>query len=558
MQVLGSFEDYVGGPAHGHHLLDPLLSLCTIDETTVRAQAVSAIEKLSAKLSPEQRFQHLAPKVMELFESAEWFTPRVSACGLVAVAFEGCKGCKNQLMSHTVTLGDKERTWKPEELVKELAEAYRKQFNDSEPMVRRTAALRLAGAARAFGHEMTKTELVDVFVRLVEEQEQESIRVNAIDSAGSIFAVASLTDPVGEKYLACAEDKSWRVRVAVSSSLPAVAEARQGHENDLRIAEETFLNLLQDQEPEVRYATAAQSAAAASVLGAQFAAEKLVPAVTALVQDDSVSNRVELAGVLLEMALPLGSEIAKDVYLSRQESYAGQAEEGCLVQLLMNDPNTNLRLIVIGKLEALINVLSIPNAGEVLTIINTLVDDKNWRIRHAALFLLPKLAKQMSLDDFSKTFIQGSFKARAEDNCALIREDWIKCCAEIGRDIKIKDEAAARDWVLNNILETLEELCGKKNYQFKSVFLHAAQELGDIVGADVLQSKFLDKAIDMQTDRVPNLRLKVAEVLGVIAEKRWISASLINEKIKPCLSKLADDTDVDVKEAASRALDAMA
>ena len=62
-EVLGGFDDFVGGPKHAHHLLDPLLSLCTISETAVRTQAVDAINTLGKKLSPVQIFEYLAPKV---------------------------------------------------------------------------------------------------------------------------------------------------------------------------------------------------------------------------------------------------------------------------------------------------------------------------------------------------------------------------------------------------------------------------------------------------------------------------------------------------------------
>jgi serine/threonine-protein phosphatase 2A regulatory subunit A len=328
----------------------------------VRSQAVDAINTLGQKLSPEQIFENLAPKVLELFETTEWFTPRVSACGLVAIAYTGCKRCKKDAQCAT-SAGDK----KAEGLAGELAEAYRKQFQDTEPMVRRSAASKLAEAATSFGDETTKAELVDVFSRLIEEQEQESIRVNALKSAPTIFRVASLTDSdseAGNKYLNCAIDKSWRVRVAVSESLPAVAHSRKANAQEIQTCQDTFMALLRDSEAEVRHATAAQSAAAASVLGPQFAVRELVPAVKGLVQDDGVANRVDLAGVLLEMAGPIGMQLSKQVYLQPQAEGESGAGNTTLLESLLNDTNTNLRLAVISKLLPLIDVLTIPQASE--------------------------------------------------------------------------------------------------------------------------------------------------------------------------------------------------
>ena len=542
----------MGGPPHAHQLLEPLLALCTIDETTVRVQAVDAINTLGKQLAPEQILQHLAPRVLELFESAEWFTPRVSACGLVALAYSGCKGSKKDATT-TYSSGEKEKTYRAEDLARELAEAYRKQFSDTEPMVRRSAAIKLADASLAFGEEVTKTELVSIFCRLVDESEQESIRVNALKSAATIFRVASLTDveaAAGEKYLACASDKSWRVRVAVSESLSAVAAARRSakggaDEAEVELCQTAFLQALVDHEAEVRHATAAQSAAAASVLGPQFTVDHLVPEVRKLVHDDGVANRVDLAGVLVEMAGPIGMPLAREVFLLPGSS--GE-ESLSLLQSLMNDPNTNLRLAVIGKLVALIDVLTIPQAGDALEIIQTLIDDKNWRIRHAALKLLPTLASHMAVDDFTNTFIQTAFKSRAEDNCALIRNDWILCCKDIGA-------VYGSEWIQTHVLPTLNTLTEMKNYQFKSVFLHGLAELG----GHGLAEGMLPSALSMVEDRVPNLRLMAAQTLGVVAlgtaGQAWVPADVVKDKVAPVLGKLAEDTDVDVREMASAALD---
>lgn len=35
-EVLGNFLDYVGGPAHGIHIVKILEKLCQVEETTVR------------------------------------------------------------------------------------------------------------------------------------------------------------------------------------------------------------------------------------------------------------------------------------------------------------------------------------------------------------------------------------------------------------------------------------------------------------------------------------------------------------------------------------------
>jgi hypothetical protein len=150
-----------------------------------------------------------------------------------------------------------------------------------------------------------------------------------------------------------------------------------------------------------------------------------------------------------------------------------------------------------------------------IDIISALIDDKNWRIRHAAIRLLPQLAAEMPPADFNAKFISGDradrtfFTARAEDNCALIRVDWILCCKGIG-DV----EGYGSEWLKPHILPALDKLTDQKNYQLKSVYLDAMKELGELIGAQALADNFLQHALSMVSDRVPNLRLMCAETLG--------------------------------------------
>ena len=54
-------------------------------------QAVASINQVGAQLSASQLQTHLAPLVLRLARNKDWFTPRVSASGLVALAYSECE-----------------------------------------------------------------------------------------------------------------------------------------------------------------------------------------------------------------------------------------------------------------------------------------------------------------------------------------------------------------------------------------------------------------------------------------------------------------------------------
>lgn len=53
-------------------------------------------------------------------------------------------------------------------------------------------------------------------------------------------------------------------------------------------------------------------------------------------------------------------------------------------------------------------------------------------------------------------------------------------------------------------------------------------------------------------DTVPNIRFNVAKTLSTLIP--LLDSTVVQQKVRPCLSKLFDDTDRDVKFYASQAL----
>jgi len=76
--------------------------------------------------------------------------------------------------------------------------------------------------------------------------------------------------------------------------------------------------------------------------------------------------------------------------------------------------------------------------------------------------------------------------------------------------------------------------------------------LASIVGPEVINNTMLPLVIRMAQDPVPNIRFNVAKTLHSLIPH--LDTTAVQTKVKPCLSKLFDDTDRDVKFYASQAL----
>jgi len=301
-----------------------------------------------------------------------------------------------------------------------------------------------------------------------------------------------------------------------------------------------FKALIECSDPEVKNAMAKQSAQVAKVWkGNPFVEEEIFPKISDLALDDKQGDaeRADFTRVLLQLAGPLGEEAAIRLLLK------GKSSEPSVMKSLVNDgSSTNVRLAAMAELVALIDTVSLSKADAVIAEIHELCGNNNWRVRHKAMKLLPELATRMDVDKFNERFLEGdTFTKRSQDNCALIRLEFVTTCVKIGRSYE------ESRWVENKIVKVIEEAAEEKNYQFKAVLLDAAPKLAPLLkDGNTLMTKFMPRVLEMLAFKVPNLRLLSAQCLGSIIQSGLCEKSYIESTLIPELQKKADDEDEDV------------
>lgn len=166
VDMVGDCEP-AGTPGGKAAILNLLGDLCHQEETTVRDQAVASLNKIGATLSAKDVQTLVVPIALKLARTLEWFTPRVSACGLFALSFKAVADDASAAA-----------------LRGELRETFKALGIDDAPMVRRSTAGRLAEFAEVLSESMVIEDLLPLYFTLcTDEQDSVPIRPNMTQDA---------------------------------------------------------------------------------------------------------------------------------------------------------------------------------------------------------------------------------------------------------------------------------------------------------------------------------------------------------------------------------------
>ncbi|XP_047165420.1 serine/threonine-protein phosphatase 2A 65 kDa regulatory subunit A beta isoform-like [Vigna umbellata] len=161
-EELGVFVPFVGGVEHAHVLLPPLETLCTVEETCVRDKAVESLCRIGSQMRESDLVEYFIPLVKRL-AAGEWFTARVSSCGLFHIAYPIA----------------------PEMSKTELRSIYNLLCQDDMPMVRRSAASNLGKFAATVEYTHLKADTMSIFEDLTKD-DQDSVRLLAVEGCAAL------------------------------------------------------------------------------------------------------------------------------------------------------------------------------------------------------------------------------------------------------------------------------------------------------------------------------------------------------------------------------------
>lgn len=525
----------------------PILErLAAVEETVVREQAVTVFGELAQSASAGS-----APVWMALLKrlvNADWFTPKVSAAGILPHLFRIVTDAK------TATPPQQQTQQQQHPAALELIALYKELCTDETPMVRRAAAQHLGHALAQSGWIYRDEGLaIQTLTRLCHD-EQDSVRRLAVVALADATQVYANQSPAwtAQHWLPllkeASTDLSWRVRHNLSKNFSDVA-ANIGVNKDRRLTSEQalvmacFVTVLTDVEAEVRAAAITHFARMVTWGGQALFLTHLQPLLPALADDVVMEVRTKCALALMDAAH--GGALEDSVILQAM---------GPLFEAFLQDEFHEVQLQVLGNLHKIAHLL--PGLGGVVSTLLSMAKATNWRVRQAVAQLLPHLAEARGLDFFLQALLEPAWMPLLLDSVASVRLAIVQ-----GMPLLVK--VAGEEWIIQVLLPHHMKIF----HQSASSYLMRITLLqGFILAATVARGPLLPEVISivvkcLSNDKVPNVRMVAAKGLQQILvsdnmQDEDPGKAIVVSIIRPALvQKLAAEDDVDVRRACQIALD---
>lgn len=515
---LGRCVDFIGGPRFAPLLLQPLGTLCNTEETVVREKAVESLCAIIKMLDAATVLEHLPPLIQKL-ATGDWFTARVSACGLIPATYAGITDATTRTT---------------------LRQIYTSLTDDEEtPMVKRAAAKALGQLAAAVEHDVVVTELLPLFNKLAGD-DHDSVRIASLSNCAALGRV--LTQAENRTHLlpmikSCAGDKSWRIRNEVAREWTTLSEA-VGIEAARVELLPLFVRLTSDPEAEVRTSVVKNLTTYSKMLGPETFLTSLLPAVRDLASDISQNVRSAAATAIMSITATLNRSQAEGTVVP------------LFMRLLTDNDAPEVRLQVLEGLEAVADTIGPEFLSSTLVpALLTLASDALWRVREKVIEKLPLMAKSLGPVVFEERLLK-LYVGTYDDHVSSVRMAATRSLQAIARALGVT-------WFRSRMIPQLLSLynADRSSYLRRITILYGIRELCSARDMSELSDDVMPLLIQGLRDPVPNVRFVAAQVVGDASI--CLDKTRMNNELRPLLNSCMSDADQDVRFYASYALQKM-
>ncbi|XP_045473488.1 serine/threonine-protein phosphatase 2A 65 kDa regulatory subunit A beta isoform-like [Harmonia axyridis] len=452
VEELELFLPLVGGPDHCYELFSILLKISrSVDETLVRNKAVEAIKNLLSEIDQQLTEKFVVANLVGNNDNV-WFSEKCSTLSLIPVCYPKASS-DNKIL---------------------LREKYCQMFEDTSALVRKLAAIGLPDFINVLQMEHVLKEIVPL-LNLIVEDEQEAVRMSAIDVALSIACKSKnqeIRNNMFDVVKKQCEKNSWRLRQKVAMAINEIA-AVFGEEDLIENILEMYDSLINDRSTEVRIEAVLNLYNFAESLHTKLSTieepkrtfdeiflQELMPTIISITHDFTDEVKIAFSSVVLSLGLLIPDEVFKETILS----------------IVINGLEKDMPLMF--KENILMNLGFLPKDVDLIKSLSSIkniikhilvTSETSWRTRRSLLVSFVHVCKFCSVEYFQENLLVY-YILLLKDNIYAVR----RTAATI---IPILTKRFGIHFFIREIMPQIMDVLKSRKYLMRYVVLFCIQEL---------------------------------------------------------------------------------
>jgi len=263
--------------------------------------------------------------------------------------------------------------------------------------------------------------------------------------------------------------------------------------------------------------------------------ETIAPCLEPLSVDTVASVRVAFSKSLIPMCNMLGKDAAQKLLVP-------------MISQMCTDENAEVRGNIVESVDQVSELDQAGGGAIIQAVILSLMElskDPKWRVRQAVVDKSTLLAKCVTVKNFDRK-LQGIVIAALSDHVYSIRE---RACAQIGEIVK---EYGAK-WAAEKFFKEAFKIYDKNtNYLHRMTCLSVISACAAHCNSDIIDKNLLPLVQTACEDDVANVRIAGAKTMGDLLTN--LDKTIAAAKVRPLLTKLLKDADVDVSYFSQQSL----
>ena len=508
-KILSNFLDCMGGIAYTSELLNLFGVLLSIDEPTIRKEAINSLKEVLNQIGGINNIEKDLMEIINKFYWSDDVNQKLSAMNLIILLYNDLnENNKKIVMNYLENFLNSDNLLIKKELMNEI--------------VKITCHLNIDYIKK----------LISIITK--DDNNNDNIRENLINVLISLKSHKDLNFIINFIYdliIKLSEDNNWKVRLSLINNFSEILKFPKINYNFKQMIINIYIKFIEDSEEMIRNACCINLEDITKLLKNEINFNKILQNLEKLSKDEKISVKKNLSENIFKIFPLLNAKQINEIIFK-------------VFNILLNDDNLDIKINIIQNIAELSQTMDLNNFIEkIIPSIISIAQNKSWRLRNKIINIIPSLVNQ----NFFMNDIFPICLNYLTDHVYAIRESGSKLLCNIYIDIYKNKENLMYEKKLN---EKLDNMINLSNYLMRNTCLifikFFCEKIEDKIYFNFFEKNLINYVYKLSNDKISNVRLNCGFIFNKIKNYEF-NDKMHKDKIKKWIAILKNDEDKDVR-----------